>query len=132
MDLKDHNQNLRIIGKVLLVLGLILVPISIFSFFFLEAFQESDFWLEFDDIEVFFLHIKKPQHILYFFPIFYAIVSSIFITAGIGLANDKSWGRNFALVPAVLLLFEFPIGTALGLYMIYALHTNGNGKVSEA
>jgi hypothetical protein len=132
MDLKDHNQNLRIIGKVLLVLGLILVPISTFSFFFLEAFQESDFWLDFDEVEIFFLHIRNPQNILYFFPIFYAIISAIFITSGIGLAGDKEWGKKFAMVPAVLLLFEFPIGTALGGYMIYALHTEKEKQVNGA
>lgn len=132
MDLRDHNQNLRIIGKILLVLGLILVPISIFSFFFLEAFQESDFWLDFDEVEVFFLHIRNPQNILYFFPVFYGIISAIFIGAGLGLANEKEWGKKFAMVPAVLLLFEFPIGTALGGYMIYALHTKKENKVNEA
>ncbi|MEQ9402814.1 MAG: hypothetical protein RIM99_04435 [Cyclobacteriaceae bacterium] len=132
MDLKDHNQNLKIIGKVLLVLGLVLVPVSMFSFFFLEAFQESDFWLDFDDVDVFFLHIRKPQNILYFFPVFYTIISAVFITTGIGLAGEKSWGKKFAMVPAVLLLFEFPIGTALGLYMIYALHTDTESTASEA
>lgn len=122
MDLKDHNQNLKIIGKVLLVIGLVLVPISLFSFFFLEAFQESDFWLDFDDVNIFFLHIRKPQNLLYFFPVFYSLLSAVFISSGVGLAMEKAWGKSFAMVPAVLLLFEFPIGTALGLYMIYALH----------
>jgi len=130
MDLKDHDQNLRIIGKILLVLGIFLVPICVFSFFFLEAFQESDFWLDFDRIEIFFLHIHHPQRILYFFPIFYGILSAIFVTAGIGLAGEKEWGRKFAMVPAVLVLFEFPIGTALGAYMIYAIHTNKEKQVN--
>lgn len=132
MDLTDHNQNLRIIGKILLVLGLILVPFSIFSFFFLEAFRESDFWLDFDRIEIFFLHIRRPQNILYFFPIFYGILSAIFITSGVGLVGEKDWGKKFAMVPAVLLLFEFPIGTALGAYMIYALHSKKENQVNGA
>lgn len=131
MDLKDHSQNLRIIGKVLLVLGLVLVPISVFSFFFLDAFRESDFWLDIDDVDIFFLHIRRPQNLLYFFPIFYTLVSAVFISTGFGLASEKEWGKKFAMVPAVLLLFEFPIGTALGLYMIYALHTNQEAEVEE-
>ena len=132
MDLKDHNQNLRIIGKILLVLGLVLVPISVFSFFFLDAFQESDFWLDFDDVEIFFLHIRNPQNLLYFFPALYAVVSTIFIASGIGLVGEKEWGRKFAMVPAVLLLFKFPIGTALGGYMIYALHSNTENQAESA
>lgn len=132
MDLTDHNQNLRIIGKVLLVLGLVLVPISVFSFFFLDVFREADFWLDIDDVDIFFLHIRRPQNLLYFFPVFYSLISVVFISTGFGLAADKEWGRKFAMVPAVLLLFEFPIGTALGLYMIYALHTKDEGEVENA
>ncbi len=130
MDLKDHNQNLKIIGKILLVLGLILIPVWIFSFFFLEAFRGSDSWFDIDDIHIFFLHIRRPQDLLYFFPIFYGIISSVFIVTGYGLAVEKSWGRKFAMVPAVFLLFKFPIGTALGVYMIYALHTNDKPETS--
>ena len=132
MDLRNHNQNLNIIGKVLLVLGLLFVPISIFSFLFLDAFHESDFWLDFHDIDIFFLHIRNPQNLLYFFPIFYSILGLIFIVAGIGLAGEKAWGKNFAIVPAVLLLFEFPIGTALGGYMIYAIHSEKENQVNGA
>ena len=132
MDLRDHDQNLKIIGKIMLALGLILVPFSVFSFFFLEAFEESDFWLDFDRIEIFFVHIRHPHRILYFFPIFYGILAALFITSGIGLVGEKEWGRKFAMVPAVLLLFEFPIGTALGAYMIYALHTKKENQVNGA
>lgn len=131
MNLKDHNQNLRIIGKILLVLGLVLVPISVFSFFFLEAFQESDFWLDFDEVDIFFLHIRNPQNLLYFFPALYVLAAAIFIISGVGLASEKEWGKKFAMVPAVLLLFKFPIGTALGGYMIYALHSSAENQAES-
>lgn len=122
MDFKDHDNNLRIIGKIFLVIGLILVPISIFSFFFAEIFSESDLWLEIDDFDILFLEIRNPQKLLYLFPIIHFISSAIFLISGYGLATEKSWGKRLAIVPAVLLLFKFPIGTALGVYMIYALH----------
>lgn len=122
MDFKDHNNNLRIIGKIFLVIGLILVPISIFSFFFAEIFSESDLWLEIDDFDILFLEIRNPQRLLYLFPIIHFISSAVFLISGLGLATNKAWGKKLAIVPAVLLLFKFPIGTVLGVYMIYALH----------
>lgn len=122
MNFRDHQQNLIIIGKVTLVLGLLLIPPSIFSFFFLDAFIESDLWMDIDDIEIFFLHIRNLDRFLFLIPIFYSILSVLFILSGIGLVWEKSWGKKVALVPAVLLLFEFPIGTLIGAYIIYALH----------
>lgn len=122
MDFKDHDNNLKIIGKIFLVIGLVLVPISIFSFFFVEIFSKSDLWLEIDDLDILFLEIRNPQKLLYLFPIIHFVSSAVFLLSGFGLAFEKIWGKKLAIVPAVLLLFKFPIGTALGIYMIYALH----------
>ncbi|MFK7953877.1 MAG: hypothetical protein AB8B73_13610 [Ekhidna sp.] len=122
MDFKNHDNNLRIIGKIFLVIGLVLVPISIFSFFFAEIFSESDLWLEIDDFDILFLQIRNPERLLYLFPLIHFISSTVFLVSGFGLASQKDWGKKLAIVPAVLLLFKFPIGTALGVYMIYALH----------
>jgi hypothetical protein len=122
MDFKNHDNNLKIIGKIFLVIGLILVPISIFSFFFAEIFSESDLWLEIDDFDILFLEIRNPQKLLYLFPIIHFLSSAVFLISGFGLASEKTWGKKLAIVPAVLLLFKFPIGTALGVYMIYAIH----------
>ena len=128
MNLRDHNHNLKIIGKVFVVIGLILIPVSLFSFFFIEAFKESDFWMEVDDINILFLHIRAPQNALYLFPLFHFIVSLIFLSSGLGLALEKPWGKKVAMVPAVLLLFQFPIGTAVAIYMIYAIHSDNGGQ----
>ena len=122
MDFKNHDNNLKIIGKIFLVIGLILVPISIFSFFFAEIVNESDLWLEIDDFDILFLQIRNPEKLLYLFPFLHFISSAVFLISGFGLSSDKVWGKKLAIVPAVLLLFKFPIGTALGVYMIYALH----------
>jgi hypothetical protein len=43
------------------------------------------------------------------------------IIAGIGLLKYKSWARILAIILAVLNLFAFPIGTALGIYTLWAL-----------
>ena len=122
MDFKDHDNNLRIIGKIFIVIGLILVPISITTFFFVDMVSHSDFWMDIRHFEVLFLEIRPPQNLLYFLPVLQTVSSIVFLASGYGLAMEKPWGKKFAIVPAVILLFKFPIGTALGGYMIYAIH----------
>ncbi len=122
MDLKDHDNNLRIIGKIFIVIGLILVPISISTFFFVDMFIESDLWMEIRELDVVLFELRPPRGIAYFLPTIQTISSFIFLISGYGLSTEKDWGKKFAIVPAVMLLFKFPIGTALGGYMIYAIH----------
>ncbi|WP_370089129.1 hypothetical protein [Ekhidna sp.] len=122
MDLKDHDNNLRIIGKIFIVIGLILVPISLSTFFFVDMFVDSDLWMEIREMDVVLFELRPPAGIAYFLPIMQTLGSIIFLISGYGLALEKAWGKKFAIVPAVLLLFKFPIGTALGGYMIYAIH----------
>ena len=46
------------------------------------------------------------------------------IVGGIALVKGKSWARIFMLVLSVLILFNIPIGTAIGAYSIWALSQN--------
>lgn len=46
------------------------------------------------------------------------------ILAGIGLFKRKEWARILTLILAVLELVNFPIGTAIGVYSIWALAQN--------
>lgn len=43
------------------------------------------------------------------------------IIAGIGLFKKKEWARILTLILSVLDLVNFPIGTAVGIYSIWAL-----------
>ena len=52
---------------------------------------------------------------------FVFLVSIPNIIAGIGLLKYKSWARILAIILGVLNLFAFPIGTALGIYTLWAL-----------
>jgi len=49
------------------------------------------------------------------------VVSLPGFVAGIGLLQRKSWSRIIALIVGFLNLFNVPIGTALGVYTIWAL-----------
>ncbi len=41
------------------------------------------------------------------------------LLSGFGLYNKKGWARGVALIVGILALFNFPIGTALGIYTIW-------------
>jgi hypothetical protein len=43
------------------------------------------------------------------------------IIAGIGLLKRKEWARILALIISVISLLNFPLGTAVGVYTIWAL-----------
>ena len=43
------------------------------------------------------------------------------IIAGVGLQRRRSWARILAIVIAALNLFNVPIGTAIGVYALWAL-----------
>jgi hypothetical protein len=49
-----------------------------------------------------------------------AVAASIAAT-GAGLLYYKSWGRVLAIVIAVLMLVDFPVGTAIGVYALWVL-----------
>lgn len=43
------------------------------------------------------------------------------IIGGVGLFKRKEWARILVLILSVLDLFHFPVGTAVGVYSIWAL-----------
>lgn len=43
------------------------------------------------------------------------------IIAGIGLLQHKEWARILTIILSVLSLMNFPLGTAIGVYSIWAL-----------
>ena len=56
--------------------------------------------------------------------IVFIILSVPGILAGIGLFKRKEWARILTLIISVLELVNFPIGTAVGVYSIWALSQN--------
>ena len=53
--------------------------------------------------------------------IVFIIISVPGILAGMGLYKRREWARILTLVLSVIELFSFPIGTAIGIYSIWAL-----------
>jgi hypothetical protein len=49
------------------------------------------------------------------------LMAALAFVAGFGLLNRRPWGRMLTIVLAVLALFKFPFGTALGIYTLWVL-----------
>jgi hypothetical protein len=54
------------------------------------------------------------------------------IIAGVGLLKYKSWGRILAIILGIINLFGFPIGTALGIYTIWAMFNEETKQFFES
>ena len=52
---------------------------------------------------------------------FLILVSIPGFIAGLGLYRRKEWARILTLIISVIALFNFPFGTAIGIYSIWAL-----------
>lgn len=51
------------------------------------------------------------------------------IVGGIGILKRKNWARYLVMVHSVLDLFNFPIGTAFGIYCIWVLAKNETARL---
>lgn len=49
------------------------------------------------------------------------VMAALAVFAGLSLLNRKPYGRVLAIVLAVLALFKFPLGTALGIYTLWVM-----------
>ncbi len=56
--------------------------------------------------------------------IFFIVISIPGLIAGFGLLKHKEWARILTLILSVLDLLNFPLGTAIGVYSIWALTNN--------
>jgi hypothetical protein len=52
--------------------------------------------------------------------------------AGYALLTRRPWGRTLALVVAILSLIKIPVGTALGIYTLWALAPEASGAEYDA
>ncbi|NTX56545.1 hypothetical protein [Myxococcus sp. CA039A] len=51
------------------------------------------------------------------------------VIAGIGLLTRRGWSRVLALVLGIVGLFNFPLGTCLGIYAIWFYAQEGSDRV---
>ena len=65
---------------------------------------------------------------------FFAFTTAItlHIAAGVGLLKEKRWAKWLATTLAAIQLFNFPIGTVAGIFILYTLYGNQPPKSKEA
>lgn len=95
-------------------IGLSILSILIGIFLFVILYFIGNFV---DDMEAQFI-LPLIAKIIFAFLILIGLPG---IIAGIGLFKRKEWARILTLVLSVIALVNFPFGTALGVYSIWAL-----------
>jgi len=55
----------------------------------------------------------------------FLLVAALGVCVGWGLMQHQPWARTAAIVLGILALFRFPFGTALGVYTLWVLLSNG-------
>ena len=109
---RDLAHHLRILGVLWIVYSVIhLIPSG-----FLAAMPMRAFWSH----PVGFHWALFPSF-LGMFGLLFSLLSVLGIIAGVGLLHHRPWARTMAMIFACFALFAFPIGTALGIYTLWAL-----------
>ena len=118
------QRNLQALGVLWCILGVYRVVTGLIGMFFLRAFTTH----RFDDSWVFGSRWHGPMMMPGWFEGLWPLVlvvtictAALALFAGFGLLNRRPWGRNVAIVAAVLALLKFPFGTALGIYTLWVL-----------
>jgi len=107
--MEKHIQIVAALRIGFSILGLI-IGLLLYSLFFLLG----DF-IDDADVQVVFTIIAKVVLVV-------IIVLGIpGIIAGVGLLKRKEWARILTLILSVIDLINFPVGTAVGAYSIWAL-----------
>lgn len=111
------ETHIRAVGYLMIVLGVAGLV------FFPVVFAITDAWAAWQSL----LDTgASPTHpisslILGFLAFHLGVLAVPMIASGIGLLAFHEWARSLAIVCATLLLFGFPVGTAAGIYALWAL-----------
>ena len=96
--------------------------------FFLRAFA----WRHFGGFGPFGMHGPGWMGLLPVIATITVAVTALALLVGYGLLTRKPWGRTLAIVIAILSLFRFPVGTALGIYTLWVLAPGFSGAEYDA
>jgi len=106
------EQHIRILGWLYVVFGALGILVGVFVFLVMgiagAASGEAGAALAAGGIGL-------------FVALLIAVMSLPSVIAGWGLLKRKSWSRMLAIVLGAISLISIPIGTALGIYTIWAL-----------
>jgi len=96
-------QILIILGGVVFVL--LIAPTSLFVS---TTENEAFFWIVSGIVGIVFIALG-------------VILIPLSIVAAHGISQEKNWGRVVGIIAAILAIFEFPLGTIFGGYLLWKL-----------
>lgn len=117
------QRHLQTLGTLWCVYGAYRVITGLIGLFFVHAFTWHRFGYDWP-FGAWGVHHGHAWSWMGFLPgiIGLAVVlAALALLAGFSLLNRKSYGRVLTIVLAVLALFKFPLGTALGIYTLWVL-----------
>lgn len=106
------EKHINIVAALRIAMSILGVIIGVVGFFVLRIIGD----ISGDHDAVFVLSVIANVAL-----IFFVVLSIPGFIAGFGLLKHKEWARILTLILSVLDLFNFPIGTAVGVYSIWAL-----------
>jgi len=115
MKNRNHVKNVGLLYMILGFIGLAIFPIAAYI-------GISDFFriLEVETKSVF---QTKVQIFIWVGLLAILILSFIYIFVGTSIRSEKRWATRYVgFILALLTLWSFPIGTAIGIYAIWALN----------
>ena len=116
MKRQDMDTHLTVLGWLYLIGNASVLMIGILGWFFftgLGFFAAADSG---DPVALSILGIVGTVGLAFF-----SVLALPGMIAGVGLLKRSSWARYLALVVGFLGLFNFPLGTAIGIYTFWVL-----------
>jgi len=110
---RDMRKHVTVVGALHIgfaILGLVGALVVFFSVNFAQSFVEGE------EIAITVLTAVKV-----FIPILIGLISVMSIIGGIGLFSYKEWARILVIVMSAINCLNVPIGTAKGVYSLWAL-----------
>ncbi len=118
----NHERHIHLIAWFHIIVGMLSLIILVIVLMFGTAIGLAGLTAIHDS------PTSKTLPIAGFFSIFYMIflfclaISAVpDLLVGWGLLNRKTWARYLGIILSMISLFNFPVGTMLGLYTIWAL-----------
>lgn len=124
------TRNLQPLGVLWCVFGVYRIVGGLIGMFFLQAWATHGFgnggWP--------FGGHMAPQFPQAWMAFLLPVIATLTIVSaalafltGFSLLSRRPWGRTLAIIAAILALFKFPLGTALGIYTLWVLAPRESG-----
>jgi hypothetical protein len=114
---RDMNMHINILGWLLVGSGILTGIIGMIVLFVSRLIPRLPMGVQ-NEIEI---GVPLAAWIVYVVAMAILATAAATAAAGVGLLQYKAWARVFAIVVAVLMVFHFPIGTAVAVYAFWVL-----------